>query len=102
MPAALESCTFWFLYVATFLEPVYVEHCLVPCGVGCYLAVGMTSGEVAVLSWQLPAVWRDRGMWRGGASDGVLPQPQKMVCWGERDGMAVRHIAWQCSTPSVC
>lgn len=69
--------------------------------VGCHLAVGVTSGEVVVLSWQLPAVWRERGVWRGGANGAVLPQPQRTVCWGERDGMAVRHITWQCSSPSV-
>lgn len=69
--------------------------------VGCHLAVGVTSGEVVVLSWQLPAVWRERSVWRGGARGPVLPPPQRTVCWGERDGMAVRHITWQCSTPSV-
>ena len=40
-------------------------------------------------------------MWRGGAREAVLPPPQRTVCWGERDGMAVRHITWQCSTTSV-
>ena len=54
--------------------------------------MGLTSGQLVTLCWQLPATWGGASGNEGGV---VLPLPERRVCWGQRDGMAVRHIAWQ-------
>ena len=68
-------------------------RCLSPSlSAGAQLAVGLTSGQLVTLCWQLPATWGGASGNEGGV---VLPLPERRVCWGQRDGMAVRHIAWQ-------
>jgi hypothetical protein len=51
-----------------------------------HLAVGKNRGKLVVLSWSLPSEWGGANQWA---------EPDMTVVWGEEDGIAVRHIAWQ-------
>ncbi|CAI8036013.1 hypothetical protein GBAR_LOCUS20204 [Geodia barretti] len=51
-----------------------------------HLAVGKNGGKLVILSWPLPTEWGGANQWA---------EPDITVVWGEEDGMAVRHIAWQ-------
>ena len=53
-----------------------------------HLAVGVTSGQLVIMSWCFPTQWsRDKEC-----------IPQYNVLWNHCDGMAVRHIAWEKTT----